>query len=90
MGFQGAVAQTGSSGDIVLDDGSGRLAVSAGALPPDNPLPSLNAGDYVVVVGRLLPGDPANPGPEALSVKAAKVCLGARGLRSVLSGTKPQ
>ncbi len=68
------MAEAVSGGVILLDDGSGRLPVSAGALPPDNPLPSLAAGDYVVVVGRLLPGDPANPSPEALSVKAAKVC----------------
>jgi len=26
-----------------------------------------------VVIGRLLPGDPNNPGPEALSVKATKL-----------------
>lgn len=70
---QGRVAEVGPSDTFLLDDGSGRLPIAAGGLPRDNPLPPLVVGDYVVVIGRLLPGDPNNPGPEALSVKATKV-----------------
>lgn len=71
--LQGAVVDAPSDSRFVLDDGTGRLPVDTGGLPADNVLPSLAAGDSVVVIGRLLPGDPENPGPEALSLKANKL-----------------
>lgn len=43
------------------------------ALPPTVPKPDVAAGDYVVVIGRLLPGDPETPSPDNYSVKAQKV-----------------
>lgn len=50
------------------------IQVAPTALPATVPNPNISSGDYVVVIGRLLPGDSQSPSPGNYSVKAQKAC----------------
>ena len=49
------------------------MQVAPTALPVSVPKPNVGRGDYVVVIGRLMPGDPKAPSPDNYTVKAQKV-----------------
>lgn len=51
------------------------LQVAPTALPQNVAAPDLAAGDYVVVIGRLQPGDPEAPSPDNYSIRASKASL---------------
>lgn len=71
--LQGHVKWPQADGNFTLDDGTGGILVAPTALPATVPKPNISTGDYVVVIGRLLPGDSQSPSPDNYTVKAQKV-----------------
>lgn len=56
------------------------MQVAPTALPVSVPKPDVSPGDYVVVIGRLMPGDPEAPSPDNYTIKAQKVAVTVAGV----------